>query len=366
MNDDKETSYANTRGATEKRIGNLARECGLQLTLQRTPVDTNYKPAAQSRQTTNIVNLARHEPTRVQNLEKLLATIANRFAALLPAPANAWPAARLRLELLSIGATFANCNREAFPIVECLAVVFEDPLTGKQLAGPQGLNFSSYVRDYDFNILLPQLLAQVDPLALKGFGRLHGLLYQLLFCSTWSGGVLDKPCLFALSVSSRSHYRRQIEQHSILGTRYQQIGPTSQTSNYFAQMGLSASHFMPPGAMAPLTIYHQADQLFEQSDRDLAALIAVMETLQRIYRPEIYAADTAAADHYIPSLSNRNYTPSGVIYDREERDNQLGPAQARLAWDEFLNPHAAHLRRLLAGEIEPLFTSLGARSSALP
>ena len=327
----------------------LIHRCGLRFTLNRTPIDADYVPAAESRQSTNIINLARDPQTRARNLCALSEQIQVRYHDLLPADASQHPTHHIRLEILSINAAFETSPVVApFPIAECLGVVFEDRHTGKEFSGPIGLSFSSYIRDYDFNILLPQLLLQQNPPVLDGFGRLHGLLYRLMFRSVWSGGVLEQPCLFALSVSSRSQYQGQAEQHPILGRRYRELGSTSLTSRYFAAMGLSASHFMAPGAMAPLTFYHEADQLLNQTSQDLAALIAVMESLQRIYRPEIYAAHLAAGNHFVPSLNNTDYTPPAVHYDRQERDSQLGPEQAARAWECFLKPHATSLKRLVA------------------
>jgi hypothetical protein len=326
----------------------LIHRCGLRLTLNRTPINADYVPAAESRQSTNIINLARDPQTRAGNLCALIEQIQVRYHDLLPVDTSQPPAQPMRLEILSINAAFESSSIAPFPIAECLGVVFEDCHTGKKFSGPIGLSFSSYIRDYDFNILLPQLLLQQNPEALDAFGRLHGLLYRLMFRSFWSGGVLEQPCLFALSVSSRRQYQGQAEQHPILGRRYRELGSTSLTSRYFAAMGLSASHFMPPGAMAPLTFYHEADQLLNQTSQDLAALIAVMESLQQIYRPEIYAAHLAAGNHFAPSLSNTDYTPPAVHYDRQERDSQLGPEQAARAWEYFLKPHATSLKRLMA------------------
>ncbi len=334
-------------------LGQIAHRCGLQLTLNRTAIDADYVPAAQSRQSTNIINLARDAQTRVDNLCVLTQQIQVRYQDLLSAAASQHPAQHIRLEILTINAAFEASPVAPFPIAECLRVVFEDRHTGAWCSGPVGLSFSSYIRDYDFNILLPQLSLQQNPQALDGFGRLHGLLYRLMFRSIWSGGVLDQPCLFALSVSSRRQYQGQAEQHPILGRRYRELGSTSLTSRYFAAMGLSASHFMPPGAMAPLTFYHEADQLLNQTSQDLAALTAVMESLQRIYRPEIYAADLAAGDHFAPSLSNTHFTPAAVHYDRQERDRQLGPEQAARAWECFLKPHATSLQRLVNAAQSP-------------
>ncbi len=329
-------------------LGRIADRCGLQLTLSCTAIDADYVPEAQSRQTTNIVNLARDVQTRGHNLCVLMAQIQGRYQDLLAADVSQYSAQHIRLEILTIHAAFDASPVPPFPIAECLRVVFEDHHTGEQFSGPVGLSFSSYIRDYDFNILLPQLPLQQNPQALDGFGRLHGLLYRLMFRSIWSGGVLDQPCLFALSVSSRRQYQGQAEQHPMLGRRYRELGSTSLTSRYFAAMGLSASHFMPPGVMAPLTFYHEVDQLLNQTSKNLAALIAVMDSLQRIYRPEIYAAHVVAGDHFAPSLSNPHYTPPAVRYDRQERDSQLGPDQAAQAWECFLKPHAASLTRLVA------------------
>lgn len=312
-----------------------------------TPFDLDYVPALHSRQTTNFVNLARNETNRRENLEILFAEIGHRYDQLNRLNPCADGESTLHLDIVTVLAHFEECASPPFPIAEFLTATFENKQTGDRTPGPTGFNFSSYIRDYDFNSLLPRLLSGDSNGSMKTFGQLHGLLYRMMFRDFWAGGVIDTPCIFAISVSSRNTYQAQAESHRILGRRYRVLGPLSLTDRYFAWMGLEVSYFQPPGAQAPLAFYHRPGDLLERPVPHLAALIAVMETFQRIYRPEIYQSRNPPGEIFTPSLTNDNFVPPPIHYDRVERDQKLGPSQANLAWNEFLQPHAGRLAQLL-------------------
>ncbi len=44
-----------------------------------------------------------------------------------------------------------------------------------------------------------------------------------------------------------------------------------------------------------------------------------METFQKIYRPEIYNANSPAGQYYQPNLSHLDHSLTKIVYDREER-----------------------------------------------
>lgn len=315
--------------------------------VSKVPFNLDYVPAKHSRQTTNFVNLARDETTRRQNMNILFDEIGRRYKSFNGSGASCEDV--LHLDIVTVSTRFKSSTIPSFPIAEFLQATFENRNTGERSPGPTGFNFSSYIRDYDFNILLPRLLEDKTEEGMHTFGQLHGLLYQLMFSDLWSGGVIDTPCIFALSVSANKTYQAQKVTHPILGRQFQVLGPPSLTDKYFAKMGLKVSFFQPAGAQAPLAFYHRPHDLLGRQGSDLAALIAVMETFQRIYRPEIYASRIPAGEVFTPSLNNENFVQSPIRYDRVERDQKLAHHQANLAWNDFLQPHAHQIANLLEG-----------------
>lgn len=132
----------------------------------------------------------------------------------------------------------------------------------------------------------------------------------------------------------------------MLGTAYAPTEGESATTRSFGKMGLEVSYFMPPGSRAPLAFYHEPDDLLTRSRESLAALVAIMDTFESIYRPEIYLTRKPATDVFRADLANRDHDAPPAIYDRIERDTKLGRAQAERARDEFLIPNAAAIRQL--------------------
>jgi hypothetical protein len=93
-----------------------------------------------------------------------------------------------------------------------------------------------------------------------------------------------------------------------------------------------------------LAFYHVDDLIGGYSSLELAGTISTMETFQKIYRPEIYNANSVAAARYQPSLRYQDYSLTRIIYDREER-SRLAVEQGRFAEEHFIKPHAALLRQ---------------------
>lgn len=73
-----------------------------------------------------------------------------------------------------------------------------------------------------------------------------------------------------------------------------------------------------------------------------------METFQKIYRPEIYNANHAAGASYQPSLTNTDFTPTSIVYDREER-SRLAREQGKFAEEHFIKPYKTALEEWSAG-----------------
>ena len=63
-----------------------------------------------------------------------------------------------------------------------------------------------------------------------------------------------------------------------------------------------------------------------------------METFQKIYRPEIYNANSAAGKLYQPCLKNQDYSSTQIIYDREKR-SQLAVQQGKYTEEHLIKPY---------------------------
>ncbi|MNS14201.1 hypothetical protein D3C72_458100 [compost metagenome] len=69
-----------------------------------------------------------------------------------------------------------------------------------------------------------------------------------------------------------------------------------------------------------------------------------METFQKIYRPEIYNANSVAGKIYQPSLKHEDYSLTRVDYDREER-SRLAVEQGKYAEEHFIKPYKSLLEQ---------------------
>ena len=143
--------------------------------------------------------------------------------------------------------------------------------------------------------------------------------------------------IICLSVSGNKTYTRTEYQHPVLGFEYQQ-DQYSLTDEYFAKMGLKVRFFMPLNSVAPMAFYHSGDLLADYTDLGLISSISTMETFQKIYRPEIYNANSVAGKIYQPSLKHEDYSLTRVEYDHEER-SQLAVEQGRYAEEYFIKPY---------------------------
>lgn len=315
-------------------------------TINSTVFDENYVPAENTRVTTNFANLARGESRR-ENLGRALRMIDNRFNALAHWDNPAADRYSVGLEIISVGMRIDAESGAAFPLIEILKTVITDRKTDARIQGIVGNNFSSYVRDYDFSILLRRHDARGSGVDTpEGFGDLHGKLFKSFLASPAYTAQFDKPPVICLSASSSRTYRRTGNQHPVLGIEYEQDAPFL-TDSYFAKMGCRVRFFMPAGSAAPLAFYFIDDLTGAYGNLELIgtiSTISTMETFQKIYRPEIYNANSAAGALYRPSLAHQDYSLTQVIYDREER-SQLAVQQGKLAEEHFIKPHQAALSR---------------------
>lgn len=318
--------------------------------ISTTRFDEDYAPSASSRITTNFANLARGEH-RQQNLRNALAMIDRRMNELVGDDADRY---RVELDIVSAELRFdddAGDDRE-FPLLEVLDIHVVDTVTGERHQGIVGNNFSSYLRDYDFSVLLPAANGEGKPFTLpEGFGILHGKLFQhFLDSEAYRGRYMQSPVV-CISVSTSREYHRTGVEHPVLGFEYEQDS-FSLTDEYFGKMGLQVRYFMPQGSVAPLAFYFRGDLLADYTDLQLAGTVATMETFQKIYRPEIYNAHEPAGEVYRPTLAHDDFTRTNIAYDREER-SRLGITQGRYTEEHFVKPHRAVLDAWLVADALP-------------
>ena len=217
----------------------------------------------------------------------------------------------------------------------------------RRIDGIVGNNFSSYVRDYDFSVVLPEHNAGRAEFSLPDdFGVLHGTFFKHFVNSSVYQERFSKLPVICLSVSTSKTYRRTANHHPILGVEYQQ-NELSLTDQYFAKMGMQVRFFMPPKSVAPLAFYFFGDLLSDYTDLELISTISTMEAFQRIYRPEIYNANSVAGQVYHPSLNRDDYSLTQIVYDRAER-SQLAVKQGKFTQEYFIKPHQRILEQWAA------------------
>ncbi|WP_341947575.1 DUF1852 domain-containing protein [Microbacterium sp. LWH11-1.2] len=318
-----------------------------------TRFDEDYTPSENSRITTNFANLARGEH-RQQNLRNALTMIDRRFNDLAHWDNLNADRYTLELEIVSVAVQFAADGEDQdFPLLEVLDIQIVDRLTGRRSHGIVGNNFSSYVRDFDFSVRLPAASAAAGGFSVPDdFGDLHGKLFQhFLDSDTYREHFTVSPVI-CISVSTSKVYRRTENHHPILGVEYEQKDP-SLTDAYFGKMGLSVRYFMPRGSVAPLAFYFRGDLLGDYTNLQLIGTISTMETFQKIYRPEIYNANSAAASVYQPTLEQQDYSVTKIAYDRDER-SRLATEQGKYADEHLMKPHGDLLERWAAGSLVPV------------
>ncbi|KSQ21668.1 hypothetical protein APB26_32300 [Pseudomonas aeruginosa] len=306
--------------------------------------DEDYIPSDNTRITTNFANLARGN-SRQENLRNTLQMIDNRFNALAHWDNPKGDRYTIELEIISVEMNVdGKGEKNALPLIEILKTNIIDRETNERTEGIVGNNFSSYVRDYDFSVLLldhnkdqPQFSTP------DNFGDLHGKLFKHFVNSSTYREHFNKPPVICLSVSSSKTYHRTENLHPVLGVEYLQ-DEYSLTDEYFRKMGLKVRYFMPPNSVAPLAFYFSGDLLGDYTNLELISTISTMDTFQKIYRPEIYNANSAAGKSYQPSLKHQDYSLTRIVYDREER-SQLAIDQGKYVEEHFIKPYQSVLEQ---------------------
>ncbi|WP_168418649.1 DUF1852 domain-containing protein [Acinetobacter towneri] len=317
-------------------------------TLKTIRFDENYHPSANTRLTTNFANLARGE-SRQENLHKTLKMINNRFNDLARWDNPNGDRYTVEIEIVSVDIDVEG-NGKTFPTIEVLKTTIVDHYKNQRIEGIVGNSFSSYVRDYDFSVLLREHNQNRNQFSTpENFGDLHGKIFKSFLNSKAYQDHFKKLPVICLSVSSSKTYHRTENQHPILGVEYQQ-NEFSPTDEYFKKMGLQVRYFMPPNSVAPFAFYYTGDLLSDYSNLELISTISTMETFQKIYRPEIYNANSVAGQCYQPSLNYQDYSLTQIVYDREER-TQLAIQQGRFTEESFIKPHKAILEQWAANYV---------------
>lgn len=304
--------------------------------------DENYEPSNNTRLTTNFANLARGE-NRQKNLRRAIQMINNNFNA----RAN-WDNANadrysVELEIVHVDVDVEG-NGQTFPTIEILKTHVVDHETSKRIEGMVGNNFSSFVRDYDFSVRLLEHNKDKGQFSVPdNYGELHGKMFQDFVSSKAYQQNFNKLPVMCLSVSDSKTYYRTANQHPILGTEYQP-NESSLTEEYFKKMGMMVRYFMPPNSVAPFAFYFCGDLLNDYSSLELISTLSTMETFQKIYRPEIYNANSIAGEVFKPSLQHEDHSLTRIVYDREER-NRLSVEQGKWAEENFVKPYQVILEK---------------------
>ncbi|PSW73470.1 DUF1852 domain-containing protein [Photobacterium sp. GB-50] len=311
-------------------------------TINKTGLDENYHPASNTRITTNFANLARGE-SRQQNLRNALNMINNSFNALANWDNPEGDRYSVELEIVSVDIDIEG-QGQTFPSIEVLKTHIIDNQTNQRIEGIVGNNFSSYVRDYDFSVLLQNHNKGKPQFSIPdNFGELHGKIFQSFVNSDVYKDNFKKTPVICLSVSDNKTYFRTENQHPVLGVEYKS-NESSLTEQYFQKMGLQVRYFMPANSVAPLAFYFFGDLLNDYTNLELISTISTMETFQKIYRPEIYNANAVAGKSYKPNLKCPDHSLTKIVYDREER-SRLAGEQGKFAEQHFIKPYQTVLEQ---------------------
>ena len=315
---------------------------GFTFNIKSTCFDENYQPSDNTRITTNFANLARGDDCQ-ENLRNVLKMIDNSFNTLSHWDNPKGDRYSVELEIISVDMGVESSGHN-FPSIEILKTNIVDHKTDKRIEGIVGNNFSSYVRDYDFSVLLlDHNKGQAKFSIPDNFGDLHGKIFKYFVNSNSYKQNFNKPPVICLSVSDNKTYQRTENQHPILGFEYQP-NESSLTEQYFKKMGLQIRYFMPQNSVAPLAFYFFGDLLNDYTNLELISTISTMETFQKIYRPEIYNANYVAGKYFKPNLKNLDHSLTKVVYDREER-SRLAIKQGKFAEEYFIKPYQTILEQ---------------------
>ncbi|MFA1646614.1 MAG: putative oxygenase MesX, partial [Enterobacteriaceae bacterium] len=203
-------------------------------TIKSSRFDENYNPSENTRITTNFANLARGD-NRQENLRNTLVMMNNRFNTLAHWDNPKGDRYSIELDIISVEMNLGP-NGESFPAIEVLRTWILDHKTHERTEGIVGNNFSSYVRDYDFSVVLLDHNKDKPGFSIPdNFGDLHGNIFKHFIHSDAYKAHFKKAPVICLSVSSKDIYHRTGNEHPVLGHEYAQNG-VSLTEQYFNKM----------------------------------------------------------------------------------------------------------------------------------
>lgn len=314
-------------------------------TIKSIRFDEHYEPSDNTRLTTNFANLARG-PKRQENLRKAIEMINNCFNTLAHWDNPERDRYSLELDIVHVDVDVEG-KGNGFPTIEILKTNIIDHRANRRIEGVVGNNFSSYVRDYDFSVVLRDHNKDKERFTVPDdYGELHGKMFKDFIGSEAYKKHFDKLPVICLSVSDNKIYRRTSNQHPVLGVEYEP-NESSLTEQYFKKMGMEVRYFMPPKSVAPYAFYFFGDLLNDYSTLELISTLSTMETFQKIYRPEIYNANSVAGEVYKPSLKHQDCSLTQIIYDREER-SRLAVEQGKWCEEHFIKPYRHILEKWAA------------------
>ncbi|PKH99000.1 DUF1852 domain-containing protein, partial [Shewanella sp. 11B5] len=176
-------------------------------TIKSIRLDEDYHPSDSTRITTNFANLARGS-YRQANLRNALKMIDNSFNALANWDNPKGDRYSVELEIISVDMDIEGSGK-TFPSIEILKTNIVDHQTNQRIEGIVGNNFSSYVRDYDFSVLLQAHNKDQPNFSIPdNFGELHGKLFQYFVNSNAYKQNFKKTPVICLSVSDNKTYHR--------------------------------------------------------------------------------------------------------------------------------------------------------------
>src|SRR5690554_3314920 len=188
--------------------------------IKSTRFDENYRPADSTRLTTNFANLARGE-RRQENLRNALTMIDNRFNTLAHWDNPEGNRYSVELDIISVEANIDIEGSASLPLIEILKTSIFDRKTNDRIEGIVGNNFSSYVRDYDFSVLLLDHNKKQEGFSTpRGFGDLHGKIFQSFLRSSAYKKNFSKQPVICLSVSSSKTYHRTRSEERRVGKEW--------------------------------------------------------------------------------------------------------------------------------------------------
>lgn len=279
---------------------------------------------------------------REENLRNTLIMMNNRFNSLAhwDNPHNDRYA--VELDIISVEMNIAQ-DSASFPVIEILQTHIVDKKSGERHAGIVGNNFSSYVRDYDFSVLLLEHNKDQSRFSVpENFGELHGNIFKdFVQSSAWRANFSKAPVI-CLSVSSKDVYHRTGNEHPVLGIEYAQEG-VSLTERYFSKWVCRYAILCQKQRRAVgLLFYRRSAQRLHQpgTDRHHQHDGDVSENIS----PGDLQCQLPGGQYYQPNLSHLDHSLTKIVYDREER-SLLAIEQGKFTQQHFINPHKTLLEQ---------------------